>query len=943
MLRRLNTCYLTAFLCGSLAAAAAADTRSWDNLWTSAGEELARRAPEEMWVEPAVYHGFTLDNAAFQELVRRAPMEFTEAHRNTPLMLTIPRPDGAFETFEVAESPIMELGLALKFPEIRTYIGQGIDNPAANARFDWTPAGFHASVRSPDGSYFVDPHYRNDTETHVSYFRRDYQRPSGFLCGFDGLFESAPPPAHLRDTGDMRTGDALRVYRAAIATTGEYTIFHGGTVVLGMAAVVTAINRVNQVYENEFAIRLVLVADNDRIIYTNPASDPYSNNDLFAILSQNQSNLDAVIGNANYDIGHVFGTGTAAVGGRLCDNPTKARAVTGISSPIGDLFWVDYVCHELGHQFDGAHTHNGVLGPCGPNRVVTSAYEPGSGSTILSYAGICGADNLQPQGDSFFHVRSLNQVRAFTRTGPGRTCAVEVVTGNTPPRADAGPARTIPARTPFELLGEGFDADGDALTYSWEQLDLGPAQSMSGQTDNGSSPLFRSFIPATDPLRTFPRLEDLLSNTVRVGELLPTTSRTMNFRLTVRDNRAGGGGTAIASTQVTSVAEAGPFRVTAPNTNVLWSGVREVTWDVAGTNVAPINTANVNIRLSTDGGLTFPTTLATAVPNNGSALVLLPNISTSTARIRVEGAGNIYFDVSDNNFRIEPGSGVSFLNGGAATVADTDGNGNGNSLPDPGETALSITLPVLNAGPEDSTNVQGKLTSTSAFVSIIEGESGYGDLDADQTSPNATPFVIALDPAFPCGSAIPLTLTVSSTEGPGTINYSVPTGYPDLDASQTRTISPNLPFGGPGQDAMFTLPLSFNAVGQVTRATTTINILHPNVSELVITLISPDATRVRVYNGNGIGTNLAMTVFDDNAALTIAEGTAPYNGSFRPDHSLGAMIGKNVAGTWFIEVQDTATPVNGGTIQSVSATLGFGGLRCDPPGIVDSVETWEIF
>jgi hypothetical protein len=576
-------------------------------------------------------------------------MEFSEAATRKKVLVTLPMPDRTFARFWFEESPIMEASLAAQFPDIKTYQGQGIDDPTATTRFDWTPKGFHAIVLSSSGTVYVDP-AGSDTD-YISYNKRDFRRTGEtFQCFVDESHVVMEQQRGAELTPNVVTNaGTLHTYRLAVAATGEYTAFQGGTVALALAAINTTMNRVDGIYERELSIRMVLVGTETNIIYTNATTDPYTNGNPNAMINENQSNLDTMIGDANYDIGHVFGTNSGGLAGAgVCASGNKGRGVTGSAAPVGDAFDVDYVAHEMGHQFGANHTFNGTTGSCGGgNRAAGAAFEPGSGSTIMAYAGICGAENLQSNSNDYFHVKSLEEIVAFIG---GNACDVETATGNVAPTVNAGANFNIPMGTPFILTASGSDANGDALTFAWEEYDLGTQSPPN--TDDGSRPILRSFNPTVSPARTFPKLSDILNNTSTFGESLPTTTRTMNFQVTARDNRVGGGGVRSATMQLNVTNTSGPFTVTQPNSAVVWTtgATQTVTWNVANTTAAPVSCANVRILLSTDGGNTFPIVLAANTPNDGSDTITVPNLPSTTARVKVEAAGNIFFDISNRNF-----------------------------------------------------------------------------------------------------------------------------------------------------------------------------------------------------------------------------------------------------------------------------------------------------
>jgi hypothetical protein len=658
---------LTLLFAGSLPLTGFADVvaTSRDGVWQVLDRMPPQVTAQPAWIRPQIYAPAQLDHASLSRLLSAAPLEGTAAAAN-PLTVILPMPQGGFASFAVIESPVMEPPLQAQFPQIRTYLGQGIDDPTATVRFDRTPLGFHAQVLAPTGAVYIDPYSRGDTTHYAVYFKRDYSKANdGWVCTAG---EDEIPVEPAGGETDTPSGTTLRTYRLACACTGEYAAFFGGTVANAQAAIVTAVNRITGVYEKECAIRMVLVGNNSSVVYTNGSTDPYTNSSGSTMLSQNQTTLDSVIGSANYDIGHVFSTGGGGIAQLGCVGVAgaKAKGVTGLPSPTGDPFYIDYVAHEMGHQYGANHCFNSSTSACSGNRSATHAYEPGSASTIMGYAGICGADDLQPHSDPYFGFDGHDAIIAYTSAGAGG--GSPSTTGNSIPAVNGGPDYRIPANTPFALTATGSDGNGDTLTYSWEEADLGATTTLA-QGDTGSGPIIRVLNPTVSPTRTVPRLSNLLANTTVVGERLPTTTRTLNWRVCARDNRANGGGWNSDSVVISVTNTGAAFAVTSPNSAVSWSGTQTVTWNVAGTTASPISCANVDILLSTDGGNTFPTTLLASTPNTGSAVVTLPSISTSAARIKVAAVGSIFFDLSNSNFTITPAPPANDSCANAATLA----------------------------------------------------------------------------------------------------------------------------------------------------------------------------------------------------------------------------------------------------------------------------------
>lgn len=589
-----------------------------------------------------------------------SPMERTDDARINYTTIELPTPDGSFITFKVWQTQIMHPDLASAYPQIKTFAGVSIDNPAMSVYCDYSPLGFHALIHSPQLSYYIDPVTVHDDMHYIVFNRKDIKRTHDFVCEVDNVLEESDQiiPQAL---SQAKIGSTLRTYRLALACTGEYANYFGSTIPVVLGAMIVSVNRIDGVYEKEVGISFELIPNDTLLIYFNPNTDPYTNNNGGAMLGENKTTINNVIGSNNYDIGHVFSTGGGGIAslGCVCGS-NKAQGVTGSGNPQGDPFDIDYVAHEVGHQFGGNHTFNSVTGACSGNRAPNAAYEPGSGVTIMGYAGICGSDDLAPNSIPTMHTKTFDEMITFAHNGNGNGCAVQSATGNNEPVLTATGSWKIPFQTPFRLTAAGTDPDNDTVYYSWEQYDLGPASTWNNPS--GNAPIYRSYNPDTNPMRVFPRLNYILTNTTGKGELKPTYARTMHFRCTLRDNRVGGGGVVRNSTAVTveAINTGVGFAVTYPNVSaIVWQGNTQetITWDVAQSDLAPISTPFVNILLSTDGGYNFPITLASSVPNNGSYTITVPNnLSAATCRIMIEGAGNVFFDINDKNFAVSPAS-----------------------------------------------------------------------------------------------------------------------------------------------------------------------------------------------------------------------------------------------------------------------------------------------
>ena len=795
-----------------------------DGVWQDSGVAAPISRDPAASREERGARSFRLNPQALTRILRGAPLESSRRAAGTELSL--PMPDGTFSKFRIEESPVVAPGPESSPSRVRTYRARGVDDPTATGRLSWTGSRLHALILSERTSFFVVPRFRNDDRFYVSSDARDTGGGS-IRCGVAGspawnaaggneiqrfATQALPGPTF---------GTALRVYRLAVAATAQYTSrVTGGETnpavarELAYEEIVATVNAADAVYERDLSIRLVLLpkADILNIIYTDPLNQPYTSGNTGLMIAENQQNLDNVILSANYDIGHVFDDcsgGLAAGVGIACSSVSKGMGASGgVCETESFKFQSHYLIHEGAHQLGAPHTIN-YLDPNNqydPN----TAYEPGSGSTIMSYAGcppdVCVNESLQIFPDRYFHSSSIAAISNYITNGAG-TCASQLSTGNQPPIISAGPDFTIPRHTPFALTGGASDPDADPLQYCWEEYDLGAVSPPNNDADGQARPILRSHLPTETLSRTFPSLSYVLDNandppefyagvdkdgnprTYLVGESLPMIARTMTFRLTVRDGR---GGLSSDDAQLDVDGSSGPFAVTSPNTAVVWpaGSSQTVTWDPAGSANPPVSCANVNLLLSLDGGSTFPLVLAANVPNDGSQTITLPSgASSAHARVKAEAVGNVFFDISDENFVINQAPVISCP--GNVTVDN-----------DPGECAAAVDFSATATDDQNNVTVSCIPASGSSF------SKGTTAVACTATDPYG-----ATDS---CG----FNVTVNDTEGPTIQNVSaapsvlwppshkmvsVAVAYDAMDncgatslVSCTLTVSSNEPVNGLG-------------------------------------------------------------------------------------------------------------------------------------------------
>jgi chitodextrinase len=904
---------------------------------------------------------FDLNIVGLKSILNNAPARTSNSKSLT--ILAIPNAEGVLERFSVFENSNMDPALAARFPEIKSYIGIGIDNPTATAYFSVSPLGFKSMVLSGDKSAeFIEP-ISADLNTYTVYRKADKaQSLSRFECN---VIDVATPKITQTMARPNADDGLLRTFRLALSVTGEYTTYFGGTKALALAAMNNSMTRVNGVFEKDFAIRMVLVANNDLVIYTNASTDPYSPaTGLSNWNAQLQSTLTSVIGEANYDVGHLFGAsgggGNAGCIGCVCVNGSKGSAYTSPNDgiPSGDTFDIDYVAHEFGHQFGANHTFSMSNEGSGANM------EPGSGSTIMGYAGITSQD-VQPNSDAYFHAISIQQVTNNVKT---KTCQTNTATGNSVPTALAGLDYTIPKSTPFLLTASGADANGDALTYNWEQFDnaasTATGTNSAASATRTSGPTFRSYNSSTSPFRYFPNLSRVLvgatttAGTEITVEALPSVARTMNFRVTVRDNRAGGSANNSDDMIVTVNATAGPFTVSAPNTAVSYVGgsSQTITWAVAGTTANGVNCANVDILISTNGGTTWSTLLA-ATPNDGTQAVTIPNTAGTTNRIMVKGTNHIFFDVSNTNFTITAGSTQDTIAPTAPTLSASGTTQTSTNLSWSGATDnVAVTgydvyqgATLLGSTASTTFAVTGLLASTT-YSFTVRAKDAAGNVSADSNAvavTTSTPDITA--PSAPILSASGTTETstnlswTTATDNVAVTGYDVFRNSIIIGSTTTATTfavtgltaSTTYTFTVRAKDAAGNLSVTSNSVSVTTLANTltyctsaATNTNDERIGRVQFGTINNPSTGTAGYeNFTSLSTNVArgtantiiITPFWTSAVY--AEGYAVYI-----DYNKNGVF-TDAGETVFTRAATTATPISGSFTIPATATLGATRMR----------------
>lgn len=677
---------------------------------------------------PANYELVKLNRSMLQQLQKQAPLEKVGQRSSlAPVPVLLPLPvTGKSVSSAIAESPILSDVLSKQLPDFKTYELTDPVTHALQGRLTVTSQGVTGFIFTKDGSAYINPVNPDYPDVHMIYYIKDIPLTQPIQCGVKDLVEGNGAANRIQTVlgGDCK----LRNFKLAVAATGEYTVWAGGSQAQALTYIGTLINDVTAIYERDAAITFTLVSNNS-IIYTDSLADPYPTASFpnTTILTNNHNAITSALGSGNFDQGIVVNNGWnggLAYVGVVCNPSLKGGASAGLTfgtgsnptpGPQGPIF-TGTVAHEMAHQFSATHTFASTNGSCNGNAAAATAYEPGGGSTIMAYAGSCTGNSYQNYTDLYFHGASILQIDNYAVNSA--TCETPTSLSNTAPNVTvAASSYTIPVSTPFMLTATGTDADKNILYYCWEQLDGGVTTTTSPAPTATSGPNFRSYPPTTDNTRVFPRLADIVSGAATTYEVLPSVTRAMNFQVMVRDEATGGGCTAQQTVTVNTNAAAGPFTVTSQSTASTWtadgSTTATITWNVAGSNAAPVNCSNVDILFSIDGGVTFPDTLAANTPNDGTQTITIPSLVTYAGRVMVKARGNIFFNVNTANITV-----TSSCSANGATFAPTS-SVTGNA----GSSTLDLSLsPVYGS----AVSISGTLASTdpSSTLSVQNTSNG---------------------------------------------------------------------------------------------------------------------------------------------------------------------------------------------------------------------------
>lgn len=972
-------------------------------------------------------------NALKSELAQ-APEEFDKNRREKETPIYLPMPNGEDKLYMMYESPNMMAGISARYPNIKSYKGYCRSNPSEIVRLSFGPKGIHAAMRTTQGVIYIDPYASDDKEHFISYNVKEHEvnleeRPLG--CGsFHETHELVPERElnsfgfNLENAGLREENIPLKIYRLAISCTGEFGSQRINKEDI-LADLNTSVNRLNMIFENELSIRMMLIDRNDEIIYENPQTDPYPIPNGVGtggwLLQRNTEIINNTIGSNAYDIGHIYHVGCTDVGGvaylgSICTG-IKGGGVTCHSSPNLEYVTVSIAAHEMGHQLGAPHTFNN----CGGNESPGNGFEPGSGSTIMSYAGLCGSNNIQGNNDDYYHGGSLENI--YNRTRGQATCGEDIdINNHAPvPNIPIEGGFYIPVSTPFLLTGDATDMDEDDMTYSWEQFNSGPISPLGDPI--GNAPEFRVFYPDENKTRIFPRANSILSNSNSRNEVLPTYNRDMRFRFIARDNNSEGGFAAWDQIDFKATDAAGPFVVTYPssgNEDLTIGQKLEVTWDVANTTASPINCSHVDIymsyegELNTDGPSDNLVLLAEKTENDGAAEIIVPNRSTNQARVLIRANNNIFFDISDYYYEAkEPAEAAVYFDVSSSILNACSGQLN-IDINTAGLSGYSDDMTLSVEGlPEgatysfdEETLAAGNNTSLTIDLSniietatyqievlasadeietfsrpIIINNIGIDFEDFDYESPangvkgitqlptfewtdaaNATSFEIEIstNPSFSEEYLVQRSITSNPNYTPtillenstvyywrvNALNDCANSGYPEVYAFTTESLScetygaSNLP-ANISQSGTITILAEIPVSNSGQAADVNIKNIkgtHERNKDLVANLISPNLDTVLLFSkicGNQQNFNCG---FDDEAPNVLS---CPLNSdlSYVPKESLSVLKGKEINGTWILELKDTKSG-NSGKFESIELEI-CSNLSLDPPILVNN-ELLEI-